>query len=230
MLKLGLGIALLVPVAAVAQDYRNDNIIVSATRSGSKYYKAQQPVIGLRRRADFAAQPVAITSDSRDEKTRREEVYGMMLIAIDRAKDSGIDLVYGDNELRTITRENYRDLLILRGNRTDTSEIQFFAQRSLAQSAADADMVITRYIKSVGAQGRSLMEKRGDLALTIVGPDQYRDQIIQLIAAEANKNAGFFGPGYAMEVQGLHQELAWTQVNASDVFLYIPYNFKVVPR
>jgi len=49
---------------------------------------------------------------------------------------------------------------------------------------------IDNFIKSVPATGRALIEKRGNITLTIVNPDQYRDQIVKLIAAEALKCGG----------------------------------------
>lgn len=222
-----------VPVATAQQSTSSDlsaNIIVTAQRSDGEYFEDEQPVIGLRRKADFAAQSVALTSDSRDEDTRKREIYAMMENALAKATGAGVDLVYGDYELKKITRANFRDLVIFNGRRPDTSEMRFYVQRSLSDSTADADKSISAYIKSVAAVGRSLLEKRGDLALTIVGPDQYRDQIVQMIAAESTKYASFFGPDYGVEISGLNEQLVWTQVSAADVFLYIPYRFTIRPK
>lgn len=80
------------------------------------------------------------------------------------------------------------------------------------------------------ATGRALSEKRGRITLTIVNPDQYRDQIIKLIAAEALKSAAAFAPGYGVEVAGLSEQLIWAQASATEVFLYIPYRFTIRPR
>lgn len=211
-----------------AQDLYSENIIVTGSRrSDADFYSEEKTVIGLKRRADYAAQPVWIVSDSRDEDVRRQEVYAMLKAAIDRAKGAGVELVYGDFELKPITLANYRDLVPRRAGRNDTSQISFFVQKRLNSSTADVDKTISDFIKSVPATGRSLMEKRGNLNLTIVGPDQYRDQIVKLIAAESKKYAGYFGSGYGVEISGLDKALIWTQVSASEVFLYLPYRFTV---
>jgi len=206
------------------------NIIVTAQRSDGDYFDDEQTVIGLRRKADFAAQSVALTSDSRDEDTRKKEIYAMMENALARAASAGVELVYGDYELKTITRQNFRNLVIFDGRRPDTSEIRFYVQQSLTDTTADTDQSISAYIHSVTAVGRALLEKRGSLTLTILGPDQYRDQIVQMIASESSKYASFFGLDYGVEVAGLNEQLRWTQVSSADVFLYIPYRFAIRPK
>lgn len=230
ILGAALALAMLADAPVYAQDSYAGNIIVTASRADSEYFSDEQTVIGLKRRADFAAQFVAVTSDSRDEARRRDEIYGMIENALGKAQAAGVELVYGDYELKPITRQNYRDLVIFRGSRPDTSEIRFYVQRSLAKSTADADKTISDFIKSVPVVGRSLMEKRGNLALTIIGPDQYRDEIIQMISAESRKYASFFGDDYGVSITGLDQQLYWSQVSGSDVFLYIPYRFTIMPK
>lgn len=110
------------------------------------------------------------------------------------------------------------------------SEIGLLVKASPAGSVGSAQGRIDNFIKSVPATGRALSEKRGRITLTIVNPDQYRDQIIKLIAAEALKSAAAFAPGYGVEVAGLSEQLIWAQASATEVFLYIPYRFTIRPR
>ena len=77
------------------------------------------------------------------------------------------------------------------------------------------------------ATGRSLIEQKGGLALTIINPDQYRDEIYRRIAAGAKHAVSFYGPDYGVEVNGLDADIAWQQVSNTEVFLYIPYSFRI---
>jgi hypothetical protein len=154
----------------------------------------------------------------------------MMESALKRSASSGVVLVTGDFELQEVTLTNYKDLPFGNGNRSDTSTISFFVKSKLANSTGSAQARIDSFIKGVAPSGRSLLEKRGELTLTIVNPDQYRDQIIKLIAAESLKYAGFFGTDYGVEIGGLNEQLSWAQASGTEVFLYIPYRFTIKPK
>jgi len=208
------------------------------------------PVIGLKRQADSAVRNIEIMSDSRDEDMRKREVQAMLLAAIDRAKQGGFSLVTGRLELVEITRANWQDQFPeLAGKaRQDEDEddnddededsagyeddggttvIRLRVKTKLDGSINNAQQKITSFVKSVPATGRSLIEQKGGLALTIINPDQYRDEIYRRIAAGAKHAVSFYGPDYGLEVSGLDSDVAWQQVSNTEVFLYIPYSFTV---
>lgn len=216
---------------AVAQNNSLEGeVIVTGQRASSAFYRQEQTVIGLRRQADSAIQRIQVTSDSRDEEVRKAEIWAMLSSAIGRAGGAGVELVTGELELVPVTQANYRDIFIQRGNRPDTSQVSLYVKSKLTGSTGSAQSRIDSFIKSVPPSGRSLIEKQGTLTLTIINPDQYRDQIVKLVAAESLKYAGYFGANYGVEVSGLDQELSWSQVSGSDVFLYIPYRFTISAR
>ncbi len=217
------------PVFAQDNDAMGE-IMVTAQRASASYYQDEQPVIGLKRTADSAIQSVKITSDSREEPVRKREIHAMLEAAINRASASGVELVTGSFELSQITLANYKELIFRNGMRPDTSEVGFFVKSKLAGSTGSAQGRIDSFIKSVPATGRSLIEKQGGLTLTIINPDQYRDQIVKLVSAESLKYARFFGDDYGVEVNGLDGQLAWSQASGSEVFLYIPYRFSIKPK
>lgn len=205
-------------------------VVVTANRMSQPYYIQERPVIGLRRQADSAVQRVMISSDSRDEATRKREIQAMLLGALDRASAAGIELVTGNFELTAVTRANYQELVFYNAGRPDTSKIDLMVKAKLAGSTGPAQARIDGYVKGVPANGRALMEKVGGLSLTIVNPDQYRDAIVTLIAESANHYAAMFGPGYAVSVSGIDGQIAWSQVSGTEVFLYIPYRYSIVPK
>lgn len=217
---------------AMAQDNSNiqGEVVVTGQRASADYLSDEQTVVGLRRVADSAVQPVKFTSDSRDEDMRKREIHAMLESAVRRADAAGVELVTGDFELTKVTLANYKDLAFGRGQRPDTSEIAMFVKAGLAGSVGSAQSRIDTFVKAVPPNGRALMEKGGGITLTIINPDQYRPEIVKLVAAEALKTAGTFGPDYGVEVAGLNEQLIWAQASATEVFLYIPYRFTVRPK
>ena len=219
-------------VPAAAQDNSNiqGEVVVTAQRASADYLSDEQTVVGLRRTADSAIQPVKFTSDSREEDMRKREIHAMLEAAIRRAEGAGVELVTGDFELTRVTLANYKDLAFGRGQRPDTSEIGLFVKAGLAGSVGSAQSRIDTFVRAVPPNGRALMEKGGGITLTIINPDQYRPEIVRLVAAEALKTAAAFGPDYGVEVAGLNEQLIWAQASATEVFLYIPYRFSVRPK
>lgn len=226
------GVALLVAMPAAAQDNSNilGEVVVTGQRSAADYLSDEQTVVGLRRTADSAVQRIKFTSDSREEDMRKREIHAMLEAAIRRADAAGVELVTGDFELMKVTLANYRDLAFSRGNRPDTSEIALFVKAGLAGSVGSAQGRIDNFVRTVPPSGRALMEKNGGITLTIVNPDQYRPEIVKLVAAEALKTAAAFGNDYGVEVAGLNEQLMWAQASATEVFLYIPYRFSIRPK
>lgn len=207
------------------------------------------PVIGLKRQADSAVRNIEIVSDSREEDMRKREVQAMLLDAIDRAKAGGFSLVTGQLELVEITRANWQDQFPELAGKAKPSEddedynddedqtayendggttiIRLKVKTKLDGSINNAQQKITSFVKGVPATGRALIEQQGGLQLTIKNPDQYRDEIYKRIADGAKHAVSFYGPEYGLEIVGLDQDIAWQQVSNTEVFLYIPYSFKV---
>jgi len=100
----------------------------------------------------------------------------------------------------------------------------------LAGSAAATEKKLTDFLKAISGSGRATIDKTGGLTLTIVNPDQYRDDIVKLVAEDAKHNAGIFGPDFAFHISGIDGQVAWSQVSSTDVFLYLPYKYTIVPK
>jgi len=225
--------ALVVTDPAFAQDYNSNAIIVTGSRRSDNSFvddcADELRAIGLTRRADFMAQPVRIVSDSREADMREREVYAMMEAAIARAKAAGLELSYGDFELKPVTRENYRELPLLSAGRADTTAIYFLVRVPLTGEVDNVRKLVSTFTKSIPATGRSYLEYTGESSLVIIGPDQYREPVIRKLSEESRKYAGLFGAEYRVYVDGLHAPLEWAQVSETDVFLYIPHRFRIEP-
>ncbi len=232
-LRLGVAILAFVAVPAIAQQGAENEIgevVVTANRLNARYAQENRPVIGLRRPADSAALQVAISSDARELEVRKREIHAMLASAIDRAPAAGIELVTGSFELIPITKENYKELPFVGAGRVDTSQVIFMIKVKLSGSSVTAEQKLKAFIKGVPGSGRGAIEKSGNITLTIVNPDQYRDAIVKRVAENARQQAAIFGPDYAVQVSGIDGQVFWSQVSPTDVFLYVPYRYTIVPK
>jgi hypothetical protein len=226
MRSIGLALLLLaVSAPAAAQE-----VIVTANRRSSGDY-ATMPLIGLRRTADFAVQYVAVTGDTREMPQRREEIFAMVRGAIELAARRGVELATGTMVVEPLTLENYKNLPLFNDGRPDTDRVTFIVKTRLA-AAGDAKAALERieaFVKAVPSVGRAQMTTSGDLTLSVVGPDQYRGQIVDLVAADARTTAARLGPDYAVEARGLDRPVEWSRATLTEVFLFVPYSYTVVP-
>lgn len=220
-----------VPIAAQEKGAPGlGEVVVTANRLNARYAQQDRPVIGLRRQADSAVMTLSFSSDSRDEAVRKKEIYAMLQSAMDRAATAGVELVTGSFELVPVTKANYQELPMWGAGRPDTSKVDVMVKVKLAGSTGAAEKRIEDYAKSIPKSGRGAVDRTGGLTLTIVNPDQYRQAIIELVAADARQQAAVFGPDYAVQVSGIDGQLFWSQISGTEVFLYIPYRYSIVPK
>ncbi|MCX8476141.1 MAG: TonB-dependent receptor [Sphingomonas sp.] len=232
-IKAAIAVALLgVATPALAQE-----VVVTAARRGA-YLNAEvnqsssRPIINLRRTADFAVQPAQIIGDTREELKRHEEIYAMLRGAIELADKHGVELAIGDYIVEPLTLANYKNLALGGGGRSDTNVARFLIKAKLVagMDAKTALERITKFTKAVPAVGRAEIESLGALTLSVVNPDQYRAQITDLIVADAAATAAKFGPDYGVQATGLDRPVEWARASLTEVFLYLPAAYTVVPK
>lgn len=208
---------------------------INSTEPVSVLGYSEPPVIGLTRVADFAVQYVTITGDTRDETKRRDEIFDMVRRAIELAgRRDGIELSTGTLVVEPLTLANYRNLDLGDEDededyRPDTDSVSFIVKTRLAagMNSKAALERITAFIKAVPAVGRAELKTEGDLTLSVVGPDKYRGEIIDLVANDARATAARLGPTYAVEANGLDRPVEWTRASLTEVYLYVPYSYSV---
>jgi hypothetical protein len=219
-------------IPAVAQE-----VVVTGQRQGS-YLNAERndpserSIINLKRTADFAVQPAQILGDTREEAKRHEEIYAMLRSAIELAPKHGVELSIGDYLVEPLTLANYKNLTLSGGNRSDTNTARFLVKARLVagMDSKAAQERIGRFLKAVPAVGRAELEATSSMTLSVVNPDQYRAQIIDLIVADANATAAKFGTGYGVQVTGLDRPVEWARAGLTEVLLYLPAAYTIVPK
>jgi hypothetical protein len=235
-----LGAAFLLALAAApaaAQTIGDSEIVVTGSRirnSSDSPEEQRPPAIGLKRTADFAVQQVAIVGDTGDTPKRREEILAMVRGAIELAeRRGGIQLATGTLVVEPLTLANYRNLPFdddEDDERPDTDRVTFLVKTPLAEVDAKAALErIAAFIKAVPTVGRAEMEAAGDITLSVVGPNNYRGRIVQLVAADAQATAARLGPDYAVQANGLDRPVEWARASLTEVFLYVPYSYSVMP-
>ena len=156
----------------------------------------------------------------------------MVRSALDRARQAGLELSIADFFVVPLTADNYRTLNFMSDGRPDSERVAFYVKTRLGNSADEANQAITRleqFIRSVPAAGRAEMRTSGPLTLSIVAPDQYRGQILDMIATEARAIAARFGPDQRIEAQGLDRPVEWRRAGVTEVFMYIPHRLVFRP-
>ena len=226
MLAFSAGTAFALPLGA--QDL--GEVMVTANRMGAPYAQQDRPFVGLRRTADAAVMPLVITSDTREGETRKQEIHTVLLAALDQAAASGFEIVSGAFQIEPVTRTNYASLPLVPAGRVDTSQVRVLVKTRLAGTAAETNARLLRFIGSLRGAGRATAEYGGPSALTVVNPDQYRDAIVSLVAENARHNAELFGPDFTFSITGIDGHVAWSQISSTEVFLYIPYRYTIVPK
>lgn len=223
--------ALIADTAAVAQDLSRQEIVVTGSRIDQDDYSNFQPAIGLRRKADFLVQEVAVRGDTRDGEQRAEEILAMLRGAIRSADRGSIELATGDFILTRLSLDNVEDVDLQDDRRPDAQRVNILVKAPLAgQSVAEAQAAIRAFIEGVPEVGRAQMDEMGDPTLSIVGPDSYRDAIIAEITSDARRQAEVLGTDYAVELTGLNMPVQWTRAGPGEVLLFIPYELTLRPR
>lgn len=105
--------------------------------------------------------------------------------------------------------------------------LRLMIKTKLTGTIDEAERKIGAFVKSIPENGRAQMKQKGEMALTIIKPEQYRDEIYGLIADGARHAASFYGPEYGLDITGLDGKVEWEQVSDTELFVFIRYRFTV---
>ncbi|MES2987105.1 MAG: TonB-dependent receptor [Pseudomonadota bacterium] len=224
-----------IALCALAMPVGAQEIVVTGSRARGGGYvdtSAPSPALALRRTADFAVLQVKVTGDTRDPAKRREEIYAMIRGAITLAQKSGVELATGETIVEPLTLANYQSLILSDDDRDDTQAAGFLVKSALSQGGDPKAALerIARFVRDVPSVGRAEIKTQGEMTLSVVNPEQYRNQIIALVAADATGSAGKFGENYRVQVQGLDRRIQWGRASLSEVYLYLPISYVIVPK
>lgn len=230
-LIIGLAVAGLLVGPALAQDSGVEEVIVTASRI-SEYDATETPYVALRKRADNLLVQVNVVCDTRDASQRRAELKATLRSMIAAAaKDLSIELGLGQEVVGGID-ETMIDTLIGPAGRPDTSQVTLLVKtRVVAGDTLDsASKRIDDFIAKTPKSGRTEILATSSVNLSLIRPEQYRGEVIALVAQDSLKTASAFGADYGVMVHGLHLPVSWYQSAPLELALYIPYRMEVRPK
>ena len=214
--------------AAHAQEDLQE-VVVTGIRA-----EASIPGTNLKRPGDFILLNVQVGNDSRDENTRISEIKETLRAMLAAAgRDKTIELsVIGENNLVLPLRLDSATLSLVSGKRPDTSETTISVKTRIPAQVANTSALVAKlrdFAKGIKAVGRTEIDEDGDFEISIVNPQQYRDRVIQLFAADVKKVTGALGPDYKVITRGVDLPIEWVREGMLDVAIYVPYRYDVLP-
>ena len=211
-----------------AQDEYLEEIVVTAMKRGDGYYG--MPAVTVTKQADFLVQSIRLVNDSRSPDLRKNEIISTIENLLGRANSmNGMALSYGTGFLEPIDLdENVLQLLEDR-ERTDTSYMDIYAKIAF-DPVRDSKMQIEElreFVNGTKVTGRTEIIPRGDIGLSIIGPEQYRYEIIERIGTENAKILESKKADCDVAIGGLEGRVLWERTSLSELTLYIPYGLEV---
>jgi len=214
---------------AVAQESLEEVVVTGSRASGSSI-----PGTSLKRPGDFILLMVEVTNDSRDAKTRKEEIEATLRAMLAAAnKDKSIELsVIGDNNLVLPLKLDSATLNLVNGKKADTSETYISVKTRIPQTVGNSSALVAKlkdFASSIKPVGRTLVDDDGEFVISIVNPAQYRDRVIELFAADVKKVTAAMGPDYKVVARGIDGPIEWVRDGMLEVTIFVPYSYDVLP-
>ena len=205
-----------------------EEIVVTASMASDGYY--DMPAITLKKKADFLVQEVRFVNDSRSPDLRKTEIINSISAFLRAARKSkGIELSYGDGFLLPVDLTDDSLQLINDRTRIDTNYVDIYVKSSVTDSVEVKEQIskLRSFIAKQKLSGRTEIEPRGDIGLSIVGPEQYRYEILRKITQENDRIRAIVGEQCSITVGGLEGRVTWERTSVDELTLYIPYGTEI---
>jgi hypothetical protein len=222
-------VLLFITFNAFAQDSLEEVVV-----TGSREEGAIVPGTSLKRPGDFILLTVEVSNDSRDAKTRTDEINATLRAMLAAAaRDKTIQLsVIGDNNLVLPLKLDSATLQLVSGKRQDTSETTISVKTRIPETVGNSTALVAKlrdFATSIKPVGRTIVDADGDFEISIVNPAQYRDRVIELFAADVKKVTSALGPDYKVVANGIDLPIEWVRAGMLEVTIFVPYRYEVLP-
>ena len=218
----------MVTSVAFAQDMALEEIVVTASRADVDYY--EMPAVTITKKADFLVQSIRLINDSRSRDLRKTEIVETIPNLIKRSRSmDGMARAYGRGFREPINLDDDSLQLLEDRQRVDTNYIDIYAKVALNSGRASKAQIadLREFISGVKKAGRTEILPLGDIGLSIVGPEQYRYEIIERIAAENAKVSEAMNADCEITIGGLEGRVQWERTSVAELTLYIPYGMEL---
>lgn len=217
-------LAAALPATAFAQ---LEEIVVTGSMRGG--YE-EMPAVTVTKSADFLVQNIRLVNDSRSPDLRKTEIVTTIRSLLKRAESmDGMALSYGSGFLEPINLTDESLQLIEDRQRIDTSYVDIYAKIALDSDRSTKEQIsdLREFVSGVRKSGRTEIVPLGDIGLSIVGPEQYRYEIIRKIAEENTKISESLAANCSIAIGGLEGRVQWQRSSVSELTLYIPYGLEI---
>ncbi|ACV26424.1 hypothetical protein [Kangiella koreensis] len=208
------------------------NDVETIVVTGSRIDWYDSPAVTLVKPADYLVQQVKLLNDSRDQTLREKELTSTVKDILKSANKSKlIELGVGKEIVYPITLDDLQ-LDFEKGERTDTSVVNLYIKTPI-NNKNQVEKLVTRindFIVDISVSGRTEVEKNGELVLSIVNPEKYRQELLAAIAKDVNSTIEIFGDNYKADIDGLSQSLMWERASVSELRLYLEYDFTLIAK
>jgi hypothetical protein len=218
-------------VSGVAYAQSAEEVVVTAQKRSQSVHI---PATSLKRPADFLLLKVEVVNDSRDYKTRRDEIYTTLralLAAAEKDKAIELSVIRDENVVLPLklddTTLNFEDT-----GSGGVLETTVIVKTPIASASADAAALFAKlktFVASIKPTGRTVLNKDEETDVSVVNIAQYRDPVIQLFANDVKKTTTALGGDYRVVISGLDQPIQWVRSGTLDVTIFVPYKYDVVP-
>ena len=188
------------------------------------------PAVTITKTADFLVQNIRLVNDSRSPNLRKTEIIETIENLIRRSRSmEGMALSYGRGFLEPINLDDESLQLLEDRQRVDTNYIDIYAKVAFGLDRSSKVQIadLREFISGAKKAGRTEILPLGDIGLSIVGPEQYRYEIIEKIAAENAKVSQVMNAECEITIGGLEGRVQWERTSVSELTLYIPYGMEV---
>lgn len=221
---------LLLATPCLADD-QTEEVVVTGIRA-SQDEGMEIPAITLKKPADYFVQTVKLINDSRAPDLRKKEILDTISHIISASgKNKGIEVSYGKGFLEPVKMDDETLQIIEDSKKSDTSKIDLVIKKAnVANTPAKEQLnVLKKFIKDLKPVGRTLLEPNDDIAVSIVNPEKYRQEILTKISDDANKTKQTLGNNGACStiVRGIQHRVEWDRVSVSEVMLFIRYESEI---
>ncbi|MCV6622212.1 MAG: hypothetical protein OIF51_10735 [Cellvibrionaceae bacterium] len=221
-------VLLALAVFSSAHSTELEEVLVTAQSNSGDYY--EMPAVTIRKKADFLVQRIRLINDSRSPDLRKSEILETIDNLIKASKRvNGIELSYGDGFLVPIKLNDDSLQLIEDRKKSDTSYVNIIVKVALNEKQSPKQQIaeLRKFISKAKLVSRTEIELLGDIGLSIVGPEQYRYEILEKVAFESKKVKELLGGTCEMKVAGLEGRVEWDRSGMAELTLYIRYATEV---
>ena len=205
-----------------------EEVVVTAQMRSDNYY--EMPAVTIKKKADFLVQRIRLINDSRSTELRKKEIIQTIDNLIRASKKiNGIELSYGEGFLSPVNLNDDSLQLIEDVKRTDTSYVNVFVKVALNEKRSPKQQIgeLRNFISGANLVSRTEIDNIGDIGLSIIGPEQYRYEILGKIAVENKKIKEVVGGACEIKIGGMEGRVEWIRSGLAELTLYIRYATEV---